>query len=73
MVATAQRKAHKARMAQLRAEAVAVVQTGVCPDCGSKLRRNLALAGWWQCEQNGAESHRARPHDPACSFQCFTA
>jgi hypothetical protein len=55
------------------AEAVAVVSTGVCPDCGSKLKRNLALTGWWCCEQRGAETHRARPNDPPCEFQTFTA
>jgi len=50
----------------------AIVQTGKCPDCGSGLRRNLSLAGWWQCEQYGAESFRARPQEPSCNFQTFT-
>jgi hypothetical protein len=30
------------------------------------------LAGWWQCEQYGAESFRADSSRPACSFQTFT-
>lgn len=68
----ADRQAHRARMEQLREEARAVVVGGTCPDCGSLLRRNLALAGWWQCEQFGAVTHRARPDEPQCSFQCFT-
>ena len=45
---------------------------GKCPDCGSGLRRNNALAGWVQCEQYGAENFRARANDPSCNFQCFT-
>ena len=45
------------------------VQTGICPTCGSKLIRNLSLTGWYQCEQVGAETHRARPQDAPCNFQ----
>lgn len=48
------------------------VSSGVCPECGAPLRRNLALAGWWQCSQYGAETHRADPNSPSCSFQTFT-
>jgi len=55
------------------AEALAIVQTGACPDCGRPLRRNLALTGWWQCSQHGAEGFRADPSQPACEFQTFTA
>ena len=54
------------------AEAAVIVQTGKCPQCGAKLRRNLALAGWWQCEQYGAEQFRTDPNKPSCSFQTFT-
>jgi ribosomal protein L37AE/L43A len=64
--------AWKAQQAELHAQARAVVATGTCPRCGSKLVRNLALAGWWQCEQYGAVTHRARPDDPQCGFQTFT-
>lgn len=55
------------------AEAHAIVAAGTCPMCGSRLRRNLSLAGWWQCEQYGAEGFRARPEAPSCPFQTFTA
>ena len=68
----AERIAHKARMEQLHAQARAIVATGACPQCRSKLRRNLSLSGWWQCEQFGAEQFRARPTQPACNFQTFT-
>ncbi len=69
---TTTRQAHAARMAALHAEARRIVATGRCPDCGSSLRRNLALAGWWQCAQFGAEGFRADDAKPACSFQTFT-
>jgi uncharacterized protein (DUF983 family) len=54
------------------AEAIAIVQTGRCPQCGSGLRRNLALTGWYQCSQYGAVGFRADDSKPSCSFQCFT-
>lgn len=63
---------HKKKMDAIHAEAQAIVRAGKCPFCGSGLRRNSAMAGWWQCEQLGAEHFRARPGDPRCSFQCFT-
>jgi hypothetical protein len=59
------------RLRQLAA-AQAVVQRGVCPVCGRTLRRNGALAGWWQCEQFGAVGYRADPATAECSFQTFT-
>lgn len=65
-------RCHKEHMERLSADARAVVATGTCPRCGSKLRRNLSIAGWWQCEQFGAVTHRARPNDQACNFQTFT-
>lgn len=49
-----------------------IVKSGKCPTCGSGLKRNLALAGWYQCEQFGAEQFRKDPLKPACSFQTFT-
>lgn len=61
----------EAREQSLR-KARSIVQQGVCPDCGRKLKRNLALAGWWQCEQFGAEGFRADPNQPSCDFQTFT-
>lgn len=48
-----------------------IVSNGVCPLCGGKLKRNLSLAGWWQCEQIGAEIFRKDPSKPSCSFQLF--
>jgi hypothetical protein len=42
---------------------------GHCPDCGRKLRRNLALTGWYQCEQFGAEQFRAEPKLASCNYQ----
>ena len=69
----------KAAKAAARAEATAryeaveaIVRTGTCPDCGSALKRNLALDGWWSCEQRGDGHFRARPNDPRCSWQGFT-
>lgn len=68
------KQAHKARMAELKMKALAIVQTGKCPDCGTALIRNNALAGWYQCGAYSAESHR-RPEFagfPSCHFQTFT-
>lgn len=68
----AAKMAEKAKREARVAEAVAVVKSGKCPQCGSGLRRNLALSGWWQCAQFGAEGFRADSSKPACSFQTFT-
>jgi len=65
-------KCHEARMAELHAQVQVVVESGRCPVCGSGLRRNLAMAGWWQCEQYGAEGHRADNSKPSCGWQGFT-
>lgn len=54
------------------AQARAIVATGQCPYCGRALRRNLAISGWWQCSQYGAEGFRADSAAPSCSFQTFT-
>ena len=53
-------------------EARAIVERGTCPTCGAGLKRNLALSGWWQCEQYGSEQFRKDPTKPSCSFQTFT-
>ena len=66
------RKAALDRHAQIMRENRRIVLTGKCPECGSALRRNSALAGWWQCEQFGAEGFRKDSTKPACSFQTFT-
>jgi hypothetical protein len=78
---TAGQKAAATRRARLRAEdvrgqhiaaAIRIVRRGDCPQCGARLRRNNALAGWWQCEQYGAEGFRKDSSKPDCSFQIFT-
>jgi hypothetical protein len=69
-----ERRDHFQRMAVLKAEVRAVVATGVCPRCGTKLRRNLALTGWWQCGAYGEPGFR-RPEDrdkAHCEWQGFT-
>jgi len=68
----AERTASAKRIAAAHAEISAVVATGTCPFCGAGLKRNLSIAGWWQCEQLGAESHRKNPALPSCSWQGFT-
>lgn len=66
------RKCSAERSARIHAETLAVVLADSCPQCGSAIRRNSSLTGWFQCEQYGADSHRARPLDPQCSWQGFT-
>jgi len=62
-----------ARIAAHHAETQAVVTSGRCPVCGAGLRRNLALTGWWQCEQFGSDGFRKNSALPACGWQGFTA
>lgn len=68
----AQKQAERDKRDARIAEAKAIVATGVCPRCGRRLRRNLALTGWWQCSQLGAVGFRAEPDKPSCEFQTFT-
>lgn len=65
---------HEARMSELLDVARASVASGSCPECGAKLRRNLAIAGWFQCGRFGTDNFRAPEYvgDPACTFQAFT-
>lgn len=49
-----------------------IVAKGKCLDCGADLKRNSALAGWWQCVQFGSEQFRKDPTKPSCNFQIFT-
>jgi hypothetical protein len=53
-------------------EVSAIVATGVCPLCGWPVKRNLALTGWYQCSQYGADGFRADSTKPQCSWQGFT-
>lgn len=66
------RKEQNARIEAVQAEVRRVVATGRCPQCGSEVRRNNSMTGWWQCEQFGAPQFRARPDDSPCSWQGFT-
>jgi NAD-dependent SIR2 family protein deacetylase len=53
-------------------KAIQIVNSDMCPQCGSKIRQNLALAGWFQCEQFGSEGFRKDGNKPSCSWQTFT-
>lgn len=64
--------ASRARIEAAQAETRRVVESGACPTCGAGLKRNLSIAGWWQCEQLGAETFRKDPTKPSCSWQGFT-
>lgn len=65
--------AHREKMERLYGQNARIVASNKCPDCGSVLRRNWSMSGWWQCEQFGSERFRARPQEPACSWQVFTS
>ena len=67
-------RAHAARMLHLHTIARGIVATGTCPDCGTPLIRNSALAGWWQCGAYACEAFRAPAYKglPSCHFQTFT-
>ena len=63
------KKCYAERMAEIRASLLPIVTAGVCPKCGRSLKRNSSLAGWYQCEQFGAEMFRADPTQPSCEYQ----
>jgi len=67
-----ERQESRKRIEAAHAETRRVVESGRCPKCGSGLRRNLSLSGWWQCEQYGAEGFRKDRTRPACDWQGFT-
>jgi len=73
-MATATRTAHQQRMHSLHQQAQKIVTTGRCPDCGTGLVRNLALAGWWQCGGYATATHRQPEYRAVakCGFQTFT-
>lgn len=58
---------------QRHAEAARIVSSGKCPQCGSSIRRNSSLSGWYQCSQFGAEGFRADGSKPVCNWQTFTS
>ena len=64
----------KVKQAIIHREAQAIVATGVCPDCGTKLIRNNSLPGWWQCGAYACEKMRREEFKglPKCDFQTFT-
>lgn len=66
---------HNNRMTECKTKAIAHVTRGTCPECGTNLVRNSAMAGWWQCGAYACEAMRLPEHKgkPDCSFQCFTA
>ena len=61
-----------ARIAAAKAEMREHVARGTCPVCGERIRRNLSLTGWYQCDQFGAEGFRKNAAKPSCNFQGFT-
>ncbi|GAC1475606.1 MAG: hypothetical protein PVSMB8_00350 [Vulcanimicrobiaceae bacterium] len=66
---------HVAKMMKLQADAAEHVARGTCPHCGTKLVRNLALTGWWQCGAYASADFRKPEFKglPSCAFQTFTA
>lgn len=58
------------RMFALLVVAQDTLRSGVCPECGTKLYRNLALSGWWQCGHFGGSGFQ-REVGPTCHFQFF--
>lgn len=53
-------------------ETARIVASGICPSCGSQIKRNLALSGWYQCVQFGAVGFRREANKPQCNWQGFT-
>ena len=68
-----EKAAEKAKREARIAGVNAIIATGKCPRCGSPLRRNLALTGWWQCSQYGAVGFRADSAKDPCDWQDFNA
>jgi len=67
-----QRQEQADRIKAAQEAARKIVAGGKCPTCGGGLRRNTSMAGWWQCEQLGAEAFRKDPTKPPCNWQAFT-
>lgn len=64
------RNAAKAERLARAAANHAILVTGVCPTCGTKLYRNLSLTGWWQCGRVGAVGFQ-KEAGPHCDFDLF--
>jgi len=62
----------KRRIEAAHAEAAEALRTNTCPTCGRKVRRNLSLTGWVQCEQFGAPAFRKDSTAAPCDWQGFT-
>jgi len=65
-----ERETERAKRMARHVEAQRITAHGMCPDCGTKLYRNLALSGWWQCGRRGAPGFQ-KEAGPACDFQLF--
>jgi hypothetical protein len=71
-------KSYRAASRELRERrlqnAKQIVATGQCPQCGTRLVHNSAMAGWWQCGAYACEAMRKPEFKglPSCSFQIFT-
>lgn len=48
---------------EAKQERARIVEAGNCPQCGKKLVKNLAIIGWYQCENY--------PQDTGCHYQVF--
>lgn len=68
----AEKTAQVTKATARREEAIRIVSGGVCPCCGAGIRRNLSMAGWYQCQQYGAPGFRKDANKPSCGWQTFT-
>lgn len=59
---------HNRHVAAMKSKAKSIVAIGKCPECGTKLVRNNALQGLWQCGRNVP----GNAGTTGCPFQCFT-
>ncbi len=74
IVALGRREAERIEREERLNEARRIVATGKCPKCGTALKANTSITGWWQCEASINPEFR-KPENrtkPPCSFQCFT-
>lgn len=64
-------KCHKEKLEAIFTENKAIVERGICPDCGSGLHHNNALTDWYQCNRFGADDRRIDKTGTSCNFQIF--